>query len=97
MNADAARQLTAPWSPQTLSTAPTLFMAIGCFIWVPLSLALGRRPVFLLAASMELFAMIGAAFSRTFYQLLGCVCLGGFSEGLGLSLVSKTYMVALPI
>ncbi|KAL5380634.1 hypothetical protein DPSP01_007696 [Paraphaeosphaeria sporulosa] len=83
---DFTKEMTTPWSPATLSTAPTLFMGIGCFIWVPLSLALGRRLVFLLAALIDLFAILGAAFSQTFYQLLGCVCLLGLSEGLALSL-----------
>ncbi|KAF2448542.1 MFS general substrate transporter [Karstenula rhodostoma CBS 690.94] len=83
---DYTEEMTAPWSPATLTTAPTLFMGLGCFIWVPLSLALGRRPVFLLAALIDFLAILGAGYSQTFYQLLGCVCLLGLSEGFGLSL-----------
>lgn len=93
MDTDASRQLTAPWSPTTLTTAPTLFMGIGCLIWVPLSLALGRRLVFLVAALIDLLAIIGAAFSQTLYQLLGCVCLLGLCEGLALSLVSNKNVI----
>lgn len=69
-------------------TAPTLFIGIGTFLWVPLSLALGRRPVFLLAALLELFANIGAGKSQSFRVLLGFNCLMGLCEGLSLSLVS---------
>ena len=88
--------MTAPWSAETLTTAPTLFMGIGAFIWVPLSLALGRRPVFLLAALIEFLAVLGAGYSQTFYQLLGCLCLLGMSEGLALSLVRKPYIFDSP-
>ena len=77
-----------PWSAETLVTAPTLFIGIGTFFWVPLSLALGRRPVFLLAALVELFTTIGAGKAQSFRALLGFQCLLGLCEGLSLSLVS---------
>lgn len=72
-------------------------MGIGCFIWIPLSLALGRRLVFLIAALIDLLAMIGAGYSQTFCQLLGCVSLLGLSEGLSLSLVRTSFMFAVAV
>ncbi|KAJ4346417.1 uncharacterized protein N0V89_010346 [Didymosphaeria variabile] len=99
---DFSHEMIVPWSPETLTTAPTLFMGIGAFLWVPLSLALGRRPVFLLAALLDFFAILGAGFSQTFYQILGCVCLLGIGEGLGLSLaflmvVDMTFIDRRPV
>ncbi|KAJ4294197.1 hypothetical protein N0V90_007887 [Kalmusia sp. IMI 367209] len=84
--ADFSEEDSKPWTPETLVTAPTLFMGIGAFVWVPLSLALGRRPVFLIAAVLNLLATIGAGYSQTFHQLLGFICLLGIGEGFALSL-----------
>lgn len=94
-DADVVWQMMAPWSPETLTTAPSLFMGVGALLWVPLSLALGRRPVFLLTALIDLLAILGAGCSRTFCQLLGCVCLLGLCEGFALSLVSELYAPCL--
>ncbi|CAI6340860.1 unnamed protein product [Periconia digitata] len=85
---DLGQVKNGPWTMETLVTAPTLFMGIGAFFWVPLSLALGRRPAFLLATSMNFAATLAAAYSGTFNELLGCICLMGFSEGFGLSVTT---------
>ncbi|PSN75480.1 MFS general substrate transporter [Corynespora cassiicola Philippines] len=71
----------APFSIQTLVNFPTLFMGIGALLWVPLTYAVGRRPIFILAALLLFIACTGAAFSTTFFQLLGCLCLATLSEG----------------
>ncbi|PVI02405.1 MFS general substrate transporter [Periconia macrospinosa] len=76
---------TGRWALETLATAPTLLMGVGCFVWVPLSLGLGRRPAFLIATTLNLAAMLGAAFSTTFDELLASVCIMGLCQGFGLS------------
>ncbi|KAF3043911.1 hypothetical protein E8E11_001205 [Didymella keratinophila] len=79
-------QDTHPWTVETLVTAPTLCMGFGALLWVPLSLGMGRRPVFLMAALMMLFATIGAGYAANFYQLLTFFCFLGLGEGLSLTL-----------
>lgn len=64
-------------------------MAIGAFLWIPLTLALGRRPTFLLAAVVNFSATLGAGFARTFEELLGCICVMGLCVGFGLTAVSS--------
>lgn len=76
-----------PWSIESIVTAPTLFIGIGALLWLPLSIALGRRPVFLVAALMMPLAAIGAAFSTNFHALFGCVCLLGLGQGFSITSV----------
>jgi predicted MFS family arabinose efflux permease len=68
-------------------------MGLGAFLWVPLTLALGRRPVFLIASLMMLFACLAASVAKTFYQLLLCVSLLGLAEGFALSVVSASLAI----
>ncbi|KAF1957751.1 MFS general substrate transporter [Byssothecium circinans] len=74
------------WSIDALLIMPTLSMAVGAFIWVPLSLALGRRPVFLIVSFMTFFATLCAGYAETFGQLLTCLCFLGFGEAFALTL-----------
>ncbi|EMD93147.1 hypothetical protein COCC4DRAFT_206258 [Bipolaris maydis ATCC 48331] len=76
----------APWLIKALVTGPALFMGIGCFVWVPLSIGLGRRPTVLVATMIVLIATLGASQARTFAQLVVASCFIGLSEGLGLCL-----------
>ncbi|KAF2646222.1 MFS general substrate transporter [Massarina eburnea CBS 473.64] len=85
INRDFREEDAKPWTVETLVTAPTLFMGIGAFIWVPLSLALGRRPVFLLAALVNFLATLSAGYAETFNQLLLCICFLGLGEGFALT------------
>ena len=71
-----------------LVTAPTLMLGIGAFIWVPISLALGRRPVSIFCTILLTLATVWAATAQTFQQLLGAICLQGLAAGSILSLVS---------
>jgi MFS family permease len=73
----------------TVITMPTLFMAIGAFIWVPLTIGMGRRPVFLLASLTTLLATIGVGYSQSFAELLACVCFVGLGEGFALTAVRQ--------
>ncbi|WQF84108.1 Putative major facilitator superfamily, MFS transporter superfamily [Colletotrichum destructivum] len=68
-----------------VSTPSTLSLGLGAFLWIPLSVAVGRRPVFLLASCCLTLATVLAANASGFYQLLGALSLQGFSAGLSLS------------
>ncbi|KAK1994872.1 MFS general substrate transporter [Colletotrichum falcatum] len=68
-----------------VSTPSTLALGLGAFLWIPLSVALGRRPVFLLASCFLILATILAANASGFYQLLAILSLQGLSAGLSLS------------
>jgi MFS family permease len=63
-------------------------MGIGAFLWIPLSLAIGRRPVFLLGTMIMLLATLWAGIAGNFYQLLIAVCLQGLAEGVNTSMVT---------
>jgi MFS family permease len=62
-------------------------MGLGGFLWVPLSLAIGRRPVFLLTSSILAVATIWASFTTSFQQILAAVCLQGLAVSLKFSSV----------
>ncbi|KAH9208091.1 major facilitator superfamily transporter [Leptodontidium sp. 2 PMI_412] len=76
-----------PFRIENVVSAPKLFMGIGAFIWIPLSLAIGRRPVFLLCNVILFLFTILAASARTFHQLLISICFQGLAQGAGTSLV----------
>jgi len=65
-------------------------MGIGAFIWTPLTLAFGRRPVFLLANLIITVGTLWAGLTNNFYQLLTAVCLIGLAEGFSTSAVGST-------
>lgn len=64
-------------------------MGLGCFLWVPVSIGLGRRPTMLIATLVVLLAMLWAGEAGSFRSLVGAVCFLGLGEGLALSLVSS--------
>lgn len=74
---------------ESIVTAPTLFIGIGALLWLPLSLALGRRPVFLLVAFMMPLAALGAGLSTNFHALFACVCLLGLAQGFSVTSVRR--------
>jgi len=77
-----------PWQMDMLITMPTLFMAVGALFWVPLTIGMGRRPVFLIASFVTMLATLVAGYTRDFQQLLACVCFMGLGEGFALIAVS---------
>lgn len=77
-----------PFHLDSLVSAPTLFMGVGAFLWIPLSLAIGRRPVLILSNIVLVSATVWAGFARNFYQLMGAICLMGLGEGASTSVVS---------
>lgn len=62
-------------------------MGVSAFVWVPLTIGVGRRPAFLLSSLITLIATIGAGLVTTFDQLLVCTCFLGFGEGFALTAV----------
>lgn len=62
-------------------------MGIGAFLWIPLSLAIGRRPVLLLASLVVLVSTICAGVERNFYLLLVALCFQGLGAGAWTSVV----------
>ncbi|KAF3041899.1 hypothetical protein E8E12_005810 [Didymella heteroderae] len=94
---DFGGQDIRPWSIESVVTAPTLLIGIGALLWLPLSLALGRRPAFLIAALMMPLASLGAGFSTSFHSLFACVCLLGLGQGFSvtssfLMIIDLTYI-----
>ncbi|KAG4440385.1 hypothetical protein IFR05_004125 [Cadophora sp. M221] len=69
----------APLRLDVLSSIPCLFWGIGALIWVPLSMAIGRRPVFILCALLLALSTLMAGFSRNFYTHLAARCLQGIA------------------
>lgn len=84
--ANAAKNVD-PWQMVSLVILPTLFMGIGAFVWVPLTIGMGRRPVFLIASLTLALATLGAGYSRTLPELTACVCFVGLGEGFALTVV----------
>jgi MFS family permease len=80
-----------PFPLETLLSGPILTMGVAAFLWVPLSLAVGRRPVFLLCTLMMLFSTIWAGVSRSFNEQLAAACTQGFSGGLAFSTVNTIF------
>ena len=80
-------QTTKPFNLGSLLSGPLLFMGIGACIWIPLSLAIGRRPVILICNVILLVATIWAGTAGNFYQLLIAVCLQGLATGVTASIV----------
>ncbi|KUJ09727.1 major facilitator superfamily transporter [Mollisia scopiformis] len=78
---------TKPFPLTALLSAPTLFMGFGAFLWIPLTLALGRRPVFLLCTVLLTLSTIWAGIAGSFYQMLAATCLQGLAEGFSTSTI----------
>jgi MFS family permease len=70
-------------------TIPGLFMAMGAFIWIPLTIGMGRRPVFLLASLLTLFATLGTGYSQSPSQLMACMCIMSLGEAFALTAVRQ--------
>lgn len=69
---------------------PTLFMGLGALLWIPLTLAVGRRPVFLLSVLILLLATISVAETKSFYQLLVSLCFLGLASGFSTTTVRNS-------
>lgn len=67
---------------------PSLCMGLGNFLFVPLSMAIGRRCTLLLSNAILLASVIWAAKSESFESHLGARCLQGLTAGVSDCLVS---------
>ncbi|KAH6718731.1 major facilitator superfamily transporter [Leptodontidium sp. MPI-SDFR-AT-0119] len=74
-----------PFGPGSMVSATSLFQRFGSFLWAPLSLAVGRRPAFVLATFVLTASTLWAALSNDFYQYLAALCLGAVAQGFALS------------
>lgn len=59
----------------------TLFTGLGFLIGIPLSTAVGRRPVIVVAAVITFLSTMWAGHIEDFIELLLCVCLQGLAAG----------------
>ncbi|KAF2014449.1 MFS general substrate transporter [Aaosphaeria arxii CBS 175.79] len=64
-----------------LSTYPSVTMACGAFVILPLAMMFGRRPVFLGCCLLLIGSSIGAAKSTSFDQHMACRVLIGVATG----------------
>ncbi|KAF4549102.1 Hypothetical protein D9617_23g005170 [Elsinoe fawcettii] len=64
-----------------LTTFPSLVMAFGAFLILPLTMAFGRRPVFLGCSLLLLGSTIGAATSQSYNTHMACRILQGIAAG----------------
>ena len=69
-------------------------MGIGNLLFVPLSIALGRRCAFLLNNTLLLAAVVGAATSTSFESHLRARCLQGLTAGVSDCLVGSVHCKA---
>ncbi|KAG8675922.1 hypothetical protein FPOAC1_001917 [Fusarium poae] len=72
---------TAPFGVESLSSAMTLFTGFGFLIGIPLSTAVGRRPVLVSAAVITVLSTLWAGYGEDFIELLLSVCLQGLAAG----------------
>ncbi|KAK2608154.1 hypothetical protein N8I77_006782 [Diaporthe amygdali] len=92
----------APFSVETLSGSPTLMMGLSFFLWIPLSVAFGRRPIIIASALMMSVASFWAGFTNNYHQLLGAICVMGLAGGATLSttilqLIDLTFIHERPL
>lgn len=64
-----------------LLTLPSLFVGLGNFLIMPMSLAFGRRPTFLISITCLLGATIGSAAQNSFNAHLACRIIQGLCTG----------------
>ncbi|KAH6629615.1 major facilitator superfamily domain-containing protein [Boeremia exigua] len=70
-----------------LMTYPSMFMGVGNLICMPLALAIGRRPVYLLSLLILIGSAVWAAYARNYNEHLGARMLLGFAAGQSEALV----------
>ncbi|KAK7224828.1 hypothetical protein V2G26_012831 [Clonostachys chloroleuca] len=66
---------------QALSSAMTLFTGFGYLLGIPLSTAVGRRPVFVGAAALTSVSTLWAGWAPSFWHLLASLCFQALAVG----------------
>lgn len=74
-------------------TYPSMFMGVGNLICMPLALAIGRRPVYLLSLVILIVAAVWAGYARNYNEHLGARMLLGFAAGQSEALVPMMIQV----
>ncbi|KAF4502496.1 mfs general substrate transporter [Fusarium agapanthi] len=70
-----------PFGVQSLSSAMTLFTGVGYLIGIPLSTAVGRRPIVVGAAVVTTLSTLWAGYAGSFCQLIAAVSLQALAAG----------------
>ncbi|QGI84876.1 hypothetical protein CEK25_011605 [Fusarium fujikuroi] len=70
-----------PFGVQSLSSAMTLFTGLGYLIGIPLSTAVGRRPIVVSAAVLTTLSTLWAGYAGSFCQLIAALSLQGLAAG----------------
>lgn len=78
---------------ENLVSYSNLFMGFGNLIFVPLAMAIGRRPVFLLNSILAILGGVLASQAKTFDWHMGARMLIGLSAGIGEALMPQIVSV----
>lgn len=70
----------------------TLFHGLGILIGIPLSKAVGRRPIVVIAAVITCLSILWAGLAGTFIELLVSVSFQALAAGFVTGMVCVTYM-----
>ncbi|KAL7765145.1 hypothetical protein ACKLNR_003061 [Fusarium oxysporum f. sp. zingiberi] len=70
-----------PFGVQSLSSAMTLFTGVGYLIGIPLSTAVGRRPIVVGAAVVTTLSTLWAGYAGSFLQLIAALSLQALAAG----------------
>jgi MFS family permease len=85
----------APFHLEHLRSIPTFLMGVGAIFWIPISMAIGRRPVLLICGIISVLSIGFAGLSGNFYSLLAALAIQGFAYGVTLSTVSSLPLHAI--
>jgi predicted MFS family arabinose efflux permease len=78
-----------------LMTYPSMFMGVGNLVCMPLALAIGRRPVYLLSLLILIASAVWAASAKNYNEHLGARVLLGFAAGQSEALVPMMIQVRI--
>ncbi|RBR07918.1 hypothetical protein FVER53590_07655 [Fusarium verticillioides] len=70
-----------PFSVQSLSSAMTLFTGVGFLIGIPLSTAVGRRPIVVGASVVTVLSTLWAGYAGSFLQLIAALSFQALAAG----------------
>jgi predicted MFS family arabinose efflux permease len=76
-----------------LMTYPSMFMGVGNLICMPLALAIGRRPIYLMSLIILIAAAVWAAYAKDYKEHLSARMLLGFAAGQSEALVPMMIQV----
>jgi len=81
-----------PKEAASLVNFPILTIGIANFFWTPLGIYIGKRPVFLMCASLLFGSLVWGSFASSYTSLLASIVVGswgvGAADALGSSIVN---------